>query len=114
MAARMDMLDELMAPIEDAAEGEDEITIQDEEEQDAEPLKVARDPKLPSEDDVECHRCSHIPFRSWCRWCVMGRGRSDPHIVPSGSAIPIVVLYYFFIGDESVERRGELEHSRDA
>ena len=52
----MEKLDELMAPIEDAAEDEGEITIRDEEEQDAEPLNVARDPKLPSEDDVECHR----------------------------------------------------------
>ena len=64
----MEMLDELMAPIEDATGSNDEITIRDDEEQDAEPLKVAIDPKFPSEDDdVECHRCSHIPSRSWCR-----------------------------------------------
>ena len=46
-AARMEMLDELMAPTEDA-ECEEEITIQDgEEEQDAEPFKIARDPEFP-------------------------------------------------------------------
>ena len=33
MAARMEKLDELMAPIEDAAEDEGEITIRDEEDQ---------------------------------------------------------------------------------
>ena len=114
MAARMEMLDELMAPIEDAAEEEGEITIRDEEEQDAEPLKVARDPKLPSEDDVECHRCSHIPFRSWCRWCVMGRGRGDPHLTSAGSSIPIVGLDYFYIDDESVKKREELDYEKDA
>ena len=70
-----------MVPLEDgAAEGE-EIEIQDEEaEHDAEPLRIARGPELPSQDDVECRRCSHIPFREWCRNCVLGRGRGDPHL----------------------------------
>ena len=72
----MDKLAELMAALEDV-EGEEEITIN--EEQDTEPLKTARDPRLPSPEDVECHHCCHIPFRSWCRWCIMGRGRGDPH-----------------------------------
>ena len=57
------MLSDLMAPVEDGQEEEEEIEINDDEsEQDAEPLRVARDPKLPSQEDVECHRCSHIPF----------------------------------------------------
>ena len=113
-AARMEMLDELMAPTEDAAEDEGEITIRDEEAQDAEPFKVARGPKLPPEDDVECHRCSHIPFRSWCRWCVMGRGRGDPHLASAGSSIPIVGLDYFYIDEESVKKREELDYEKDA
>ena len=45
----MDKLNELMAALEDA-DGEEEITI--EEEQGDEPLKVARDPQLPSQEDV--------------------------------------------------------------
>ena len=55
-----------MAPVEDGVGEEAEIEIQDAEaEQDAEPLRVAKDPKLPSQQDVEDHRCSHIPFREW-------------------------------------------------
>ena len=107
----MDKLNELMAALEDA-DGEEEITI--EEEQDDEPLKVARDPQLPSQEDVECHRCCHIPFRSWCRWCVMGRGRGDPHLSSAGSNIPIVGLDYFFIDDDAVKRRDELDYERNA
>ncbi len=110
----MELLDELMARTEDAAEGEEEITIHDADEQDTEPFKVARDPKLPSEDVVECNRCSHIPFRSWCRWCVMGRGRGDPHLTSAGSSIPIVGLDYFYIDDESVKKREELDYEKDA
>ena len=110
----MDRLAELMAALEDVGGdgGEEEITI--EEEQDEEPLRVARDPKLPSPEDVECHRCCHIPFRSWCRWCVMGRGRGDPHLSSAGSTIPIVGLDYFFIDDEAVKKREELSYPQDA
>ena len=110
----MDRLAELMAALEDVKGdgGEEEITI--EEEQDEEPLRIARDPKLPSPEDVECHRCCHIPFRSWCRWCVMGRGRGDPHLSSAGSTIPIVGLDYFFIDDEAVKKREELSYPQDA
>ena len=78
LAAGMVALDELLAPIEDATDKE-EITIEDEAEEEEEPLKVAHDPKLPSVADVESHRCSHIPYGSWCKWCKMGRGRGDSH-----------------------------------
>ncbi len=109
------MLNDLMAAVEVGQEEEEEIEIQDEEaEQDTEPLRVARDPKLPSLDDVECHRCSHIPFRSWCRWCVMGRGRGDPHLTSAGSVIPIVGLDYFYVDDGSVKERGKLDYEKGA
>ena len=65
-------LDEFMASIGDAA-GKEEITIEDQADEEEEPLKGALDPKLPSAADVESHRCSHIPYRSWYKWCKMGR-----------------------------------------
>jgi hypothetical protein len=104
-----------MAPVEDGTEEEEEIEIQDEEaEQDAEPLRVAKDPKLPSQQDVEDHRCSHIPFREWCRHCVLGRGRGDPHLRTAGPMIPIVGLDYFFIEGDKVKTRQELDYGEDA
>ena len=103
-----------MASVEDGTEEEEEIKIQDEEaEQDAEPLRVAKDPKLPSQQDVEDHRCSHIPFREWCRHCVLGRGRGDPHLRTAGSTIPIVGLDYFFIEHEKIKTRKELDYAED-
>jgi hypothetical protein len=104
-----------MAAVEDGQEEEEEIEIQDEEaEQDTEPLRIARDPKLPSVDDVESHRCSHIPFRDWCRHCVLGRGRGDPHLRTAGSSVPIVGLDYFFIEKDKVKTRKELDYAEDA
>jgi len=104
-----------MASVEDGREEEEEIEIQESvDEQDAEPLRIARDPKLPSHDDVECHRCSHIPFRDWCRHCVLGRGRGDPHLRTTGSSIAIVGLDYFFIEHDQVKKRKELDFAEDA
>ena len=101
-----------MASVEDGTEEEEEVEIQDEEaEQDAEPLRVAKDPKLPSQQDVEDHRCSHIPFRDRCRHCVLGRGRGDPHLRTVGPTIPIVGLDYFFIEHEKIKTRQELDYA---
>ena len=103
-----------MAPVEDGREEDELVEIQEEEaEQDAEPLRVAKDPKLPSQEDVESHRCSHIPFREWCRHCVLGRGRGDPHLRTAGSSIPVVGLDYFFIDGDKVKARKELDYPDD-
>ena len=39
-----------------------------------------QDPKLPSKKEVEGPNLSgHMPYRSWCTFCVMGRGKASPH-----------------------------------
>ena len=55
------------------AEGnEGETEIQPEEE--TADLKVGADPAMPSAADVAEHRVTHMPYRSWCKHCVAGRG----------------------------------------
>ena len=71
-----------------AQEEEEEIVIEDEE--DVEKIKVASDPKLPSQQEVDEHRCTHVPYRDWCRWCVLGRGRGLQHSRALASWTPIV------------------------
>ncbi len=31
----------------------------------------------PSEDEIEAHERTHLPFRSWCEACVKGRGKEE-------------------------------------
>ena len=33
----------------------------------------------PSEREVEDHMATHVPFRSWCPYCVAGKAGSSPH-----------------------------------
>ena len=39
-----------------------------------------QDPKFPSKKEVEGDNLSgHMPYHSWCTFCVMGRGEASPH-----------------------------------
>ena len=38
-----------------------------------------RDIKAPSQEEVERHNLTHLPFRNWYSHCVRGRGREAPH-----------------------------------
>ena len=95
------------AATEDAVQGgEDVVRISDE----IEPLKQAPSPSMPSAAEVEEHRVTHIPYRSWCRECVMGRGlgeqRGRHH--QREHDIAIVGVDYFFITAKGVQRRPEM------
>ena len=94
-----------LAPLEETVE-EGEIDIEGE---DDEPLKVAKDPKLPTAEAVAAHDCTHLPYRSWCKWCVQGRGRGEQHRQGHEAVIPQVGLDYFFITKGGVKTRKELE-----
>ena len=94
-----------MAPLEEPGE-EGEVRIQEDDE--VEPAKIAPSPRQPSAKEEEEHRIDHANFRSWCKWCVMGRARGRQHRQGSRSAIPVVGMDYFFITTEGVRKRKEL------
>ena len=99
-----------MAPFEDEAQEGNEVEIQDDVEEDVEPAKYAPGPRQPSAEEVECHRCGgHQPYRTWCKWCVMGRGLGEQHRAADGpSEIPKVGVDYFYITDKGMKKQNEL------
>ena len=101
-----------MAPLEIARE-KDEVQVQDDIDEEVEPVKVSADPRLPSAEEVETHRCDHIPYRSWCKWCVMGRGRGEQHRQAEAPTIPRVGIDYFYITRGGVKKRNELDYPSD-
>ena len=62
--------DDLVAPTEEAI-GEGEEVQVDGGCEDVEPVKYAVDPGMLTAAQVEEHRKTHMPFRSWCKWCVL-------------------------------------------
>ena len=65
-------------------EKEEHVVIQDDEfqegEEDTEKLKVKKDIIAPSASEIEEHRLTHHPFRSWCRECVEGRALGERRV----------------------------------
>ena len=65
-------------------------------------VKALRAPEAPTRDEVEDHEASgHSNYRSWCRACVAGRGRTDAHKTQESDehALPTVAIDYGYLGD---------------
>ena len=43
------------------------------------PVKVATDPRMPTQRETDEHCVTHLPHRSWCEVCIKARGREDAH-----------------------------------
>ena len=77
--------------------------------EEAETVKHAADPGAPTMKQVEEHRETHTPFSSWCKWCVLGRGRGIQHRKAGASTVSLVGVDYFFLTKGGVHTRKELE-----
>ena len=67
-------------------------------------------PVGPSKEERELHEASgHALYRSWCRACVAGRGRSDPHttVDKDTRATPIVAFDYAYLEKRADVPQGE-------
>ena len=69
-------MEQVVAPFEE--EEEEEVGNFSEE---AAPVRVGKDPGMPSAQERAAHEPTHLPYRSWCRACVEGR---KPNALPSG------------------------------
>ena len=64
---------------EDKAEAEiDEKEYRAEVEEEVRKPKPAARPYTPTRAEIYEHEVTHLPYRSWCRHCVHGRGASLP------------------------------------
>ena len=82
-----------------------EVNQNEEEQHGCRKPKKVQDPMMPSPDEVEEHNLTHIPFRSWCKHCIRGRGESVAHSRaqrdPSG--VPELHMDYCFLGCKDEE-----------
>ena len=98
----------VLLDIEDGEEGE-EFNIEADADTEVEPVKTATNPGKPTDKQIEEHRITHLPYRSWCRWCVLGRGRGLQHRACTMSMIPVIGMDYFFLTSAGVVFKEELK-----
>ena len=55
--------------------------------------------KPPTAAEEARHRLTHLPYRRWCRFCVMARMRNQGHfrLPPFSRATPLLVMDYAFL-----------------
>ncbi len=70
-------------------------------------VRVKKNPVLPSEKQVEEHYASnHVPYRSWCKACVMGKGVNSAHFrtdKEEEQAVSTVSIDYAFMTHDDVK-----------
>ena len=113
--AREKMLDDEGSGEVDAAEEEEGLSQamgQDHGREDGEGRvpQLLRAPHRVSKEEREAHEVTHTPYRSWCPYCVRGRGRNTPHKTQGEQQrhgdIARVTLDYFFMSsvDEAASK----------
>ncbi len=86
-------------------EGESEEELEGEESGARKTMKKL-DPKMPSDGERREHELTHLPYRSWCRHCVRGRGKEEPCRRGAGEegGLPEFHVDYMFMGEEKGEK----------
>ncbi len=72
-------------------------------EQEAIKAKAIPAPYQPTQQEIEEHNLTHLPYRSWRRHSVRGRGKSRAHIqldAEKSHTVPHVSSDYVFLGQE--------------
>lgn len=101
------------APVPTGIDGAEEISIEEETSAEADTPKTLPDPGQPTLKQLERHRITHNPFRTWCKWCIMGRARGAHHSASGSSTTAVIGIDYFFITAGGVKKRSELEIKED-
>ena len=76
-----------------------ELNARDLEASEAFPIRAKKAPMEPSAAEREEHELLHEPYRSWCRACVAGRGRSDGHVSRTNAEkqFPVIGIDYGYL-----------------
>ena len=80
------------------------ICMEDEEEE-GQLAKSKPNPTRPTEEEVERHNKTHIPYRSWCPHCVRGRAVNDPHrkLATRRGKVSVISMDYMYMFESAMD-----------
>jgi len=85
---------------------EEEERKADPAEEEAEEAMVIKVEVKPSKEEVEKHNTTHLPWRSWCKYCVFGRGKNRGHRKQKHNGnVPTVHADYMYMKEDEKERK---------
>ena len=62
------------ADVKEAAQGDEDAGVQEGEDEEGRTPARVHIPHHVSQQERDDHEITHIPYRTWCRFCVQGRG----------------------------------------
>ena len=72
------------------------------DQEDGQPAQPLARPDRPTPEMIAAHEVSHLPYRSWCRACVAGRGRAFQHKASTHeSTVPVVSMDYLYFNERA-------------
>ena len=97
-------------------EGKEEEEVFEQDPGDSRYMKKVINPCLPTRAEIEEHEMTHLPFRNWCRHCIMGRGTERGHFRTERDpgAIPEVHVDYCFPCGTGMKPRTSREKASEA
>ena len=65
----------------------------------------------PPQNEIDEHERTHIPFRSWCKHCVFGKAKNDPHRTRDSEdhQVPCISIDYMYMLEGETRESSELE-----
>ena len=83
---------------------------------DSRSMKKMIDPCLPTRAEIDEHEMTHLPFRNWCRHCIMGRGKERGHFKAERDqdAVAEIHIDYCFPCGAGVKPRNLREKASEA
>ena len=85
------------------------------ESHEASEVKIKRAPDEPTLKEIEEHYArGHVPYRNWCKHCVMGQAKNSQHRAITGEeqAITTVSMDYGFMTEDVESQEDENEEEK--
>ena len=62
-----------------------------------------QDPLQPTQRQIDDHDRTHLPFRSWCPWCIKAKAREAAHPRQGAeeAGLPVIGMDYVYFGNDS-------------
>ena len=78
--------------------------------EEAQPTRAMITPSMPTQEEMDLHRITHLPYRPWCTECVEGFAREWPHRHNDVQClIPFISCDYLYFSEKGISARDELD-----
>ena len=81
--------------------------------EEAQPTRTMVTPAMPTQEEMDLHQITHLPYQPWCPECVEGFDRELPHRHKEVlRRIPLISCDYLYFTEKGIFARDELDEEK--